>query len=1025
MIFNGAHRYNAALLALGLFFWGAAAVYAGGGKEATPELAQADEMIEVRDYSGAITVLTEFAGDYPDRFGEVQKRLLTIMADTSSYKVLADRLQEMIIESPEDSNTILLIIRELSAINADGGGSEQFIMDVEQMARLTVNRRELERILQNGRELLDRHDYVAALREYQNGFKLYREQMYGGNYDSTADSAVSLYLQNIGDFTASAQSLVYQFENARAALDSMPTRTEMDNMALTATIYVSVASNLDRLIEIKRQSVEAAQFLDGQSAVLEAAGDTNEERYFFSIAPLFIRGRNGEPVREGILGSIEGIWNIASEPLARAFNELADSFFTQALAAFDRENFDNALFIINSMNGFNRNSQAFFEKWTAFARPDGMIETVMNREVAAVKVRDFLKFDAVGQLFRYINSGCGEGSRYLTARTAEGAENVLSVWSNGTITAQSAISQELAWRRNYETYTSSITGIITELNTLIVRYSAVNPASIVQSGGDVNDRPDLRYFNETYRALNGLRDKFIDAQINSSITQYTIANRSMAHDMSVLRERFNEGTRLLSGVPLKLDDGTEITARYPSETLRIAMEITQSVQAQIDSARQLLNSYQNESAVISGSADIKALAAEARSIVSGLYELQNSNRTAENTARNHVNQADVLLGQAREFYNAASTALSGGNYDAAWDEAENSLERYSDSLGLEESASVRNEMNSRLNPLIAMIERIRYEDAVKVVRTLVNYARNEYFSGNFDMAEEILVNAEKRWSTVSAEQESEVEYWLTLVRSARFIQGGRTLSPTAPLYPEMSQLLSNARKNYEEGVRLINSNRRDAGLQMFAAAMKQTHEVRIMFPVNQDASILELQIDQITDPAAFNQNFTKRFQAALAGIKRGSLESFADLQDLAQINPRYPGINAALVQAEIDMGIRPAPPDTSRINRSNELAAAAQRMFEANISSQYPLVLENVNEALRLNPNNTLAMRIKDKVHVAMGIVQTADSYTEQEYLRAVSELQKGNNLLALSIVQRLLQRPENRDSVRLNELLQRIQSSM
>jgi hypothetical protein len=1025
MFFKRAHKYNAALLALGLFFWGTAAVYSGGGKEASPKLAQADKMIKGRDYSGAITVLTEFAGDYPDRFGEVQKRLLTIMTDTSSYKVLADRLQEMIIESPEDSNTILLIIRELSAINAAGGGTERFIMDVEQMARLTVNRRELERILQNGRELLDRHDYAAALREYQSGFELYREQMYGDNYDSTVNNAVNLYLQNMEEFIASARTIVYQFENARTALDSMSTRTEMDNMTLTATIYVSIASYLDRLIEIKRQSVEAARFFDEQSAVLEAAGDTNEERYFFSMVPLFIRGRSGEPVREGILGSIEGIWNIAAEPLARAFNELTDSFFKQALAAFDRENFDNTLFIINRMNGFNRNSQALFEKWTAFARPDGSIETVMNRESAAVKVRDFLKFDAVGQLFRYINSSCGEGNRYLMARTAARVENVLSAWSNGTMTAQSAISQELAWRRNYETYTSSITDIITELNTLIVRYRAVNPASIVQSGGDVNDRPDLRYFTETYRALNGLRDKFINAQINSAITQYTIANRNMEHDMSALRERFNEETRLLSGVPLKLDDGTEITVRYPRETLRIAVEITRSIQTQIDSARRLLNRYQSEGTVISGNSDIMALAAEARSIASSLYELQNGNKTAENTARNRVNQADILLGQAREFYNAASTALSGGNYDEARDQAENSLECYSDSLEMEESASVRNEMNSRLNPLITMIARLRYEDAVKVVRALVNDARNEYFSGNFDRAEETLVNAEKRWSTVSAERESEVEYWLTLVRGARFMQGGRILSPTAPLYPEMSQLLSNARKNYEEGVRLLSSNRRDAGLQMFAVAMKQAHEVRLMFPVNQDASILELQIDQITDPVAFNQNFTKRFQAAIAGIRRGSLESFADLQDLAQINPRYPGINAALVRAEIDMGIRQAPPDTSRISRSSELAAAAQRMFEANISSQYPLVLENVNEALRLNPNNTLAMQIKDRVQVAMGSVQAADSYTEQEYLRAVSELQNGNNLLALSIVQRLLQRPENRNSVRLNELLRRIQSSM
>jgi TolA-binding protein len=1023
MFFHTLRKYSAALLTLGLFFYGSAAVYAGGGKEPHTELTQADEMIKNKDYSGAINLLVKFVHAYPERFDEIQGRLRNIMTDMGGYTVLANKLLDMLADHPESADTILQMNRELAAMNAaDGAGTEQSGGDIEQMALLTVNRRTLERILQNGRELLDKNEYAAALHEYQNGFELYQEQMYRSGYGLSVNNTVRSFLQNISAFIVSAPTMVSQFENTRRSINTMPVRAVTDNAALLTMLYSGVASSLNRLIEIKQQIFNAVRFFDEQNAALVSANDMNEGRYFFSMATLLIRGRSGEAIEEGILGSIDGIWNIAAEPLERAFGEITDNFFSQVLAMIERDNFSGAISLLSRMSNFNRNSMDLFEKWAGFERPNGAVETVMNKETASAKAREFLKYDAVDQVIRFLNNSCWEGSRYMLARTAAEVENVLSAWSRGTITTSAAISQELAWRRNYESYASAVTGIITELNVVTARYRAINIPP--QPGGE-NERPDIDYLTRTYTALEGIRGKFVLSQINAAIIQYTITNRSMEQELSVLESNFDEETRLLSGVPSKLDDGTEITARYPREALSIAIEIARNIQPQIDSARRLLRRYQTENPVIASNSDIIALAAEARSIALRLNDLQTSNRNSDSAARSRITQADALLADARRFYNTANNALAASNFDTARDEAENSLARYNDSLEIQESVSVRNEMNSILDPLITGIAQRRYEDAVIAVRSLVNDARSEYFAGNFNNAEETLVRAETRWATISADPESEVEYWLTLVRGALFMRGGRIISPTAPLYPEMSQLLSSARKNYEEGVRLLNSNQRDAGLLMFDTAMRQSQEVRLMFPLNQAASILELQIGQLTDPSAFNQNFSQRFQTALAGIRRGSLESFADLQDLAQINPRYPGINAALVQAEIDIGIRPAPPDTRRINRSNELAAAAQRMLEANVRSQYPLVLENVNEALRLNPNNTLAMQIKDRVQVAMGGAQTADSYTEQEYLRAVRELQDGNNLLALSIVQRLLQRSENRNSVRLNELLRRIQANM
>jgi tetratricopeptide (TPR) repeat protein len=241
----------------------------------------------------------------------------------------------------------------------------------------------------------------------------------------------------------------------------------------------------------------------------------------------------------------------------------------------------------------------------------------------------------------------------------------------------------------------------------------------------------------------------------------------------------------------------------------------------------------------------------------------------------------------------------------------------------------------------------------------------------------------------------------------------------------MSQLLSDARKIYEEGVQLINAGQRRTGLAKFTEARQKTQEVRLMFPVNQEASLLELRIDQITDPEAFNSSFQRRFSEAVAGTKRGSVESFADLQNLAEINPRYPGIRNALVQAEIDMGYRPSPPDARALARSNELTALAREIIDQNVRAQFPIALEQLNQALVLNPNNSQAMSEKDRVQTLLGGGGSVvlSNTAERQYQRAVQELQQGNTVVALAIVQQLLQDPQNRNSTRLQELQRRIES--
>jgi tetratricopeptide (TPR) repeat protein len=292
-----------------------------------------------------------------------------------------------------------------------------------------------------------------------------------------------------------------------------------------------------------------------------------------------------------------------------------------------------------------------------------------------------------------------------------------------------------------------------------------------------------------------------------------------------------------------------------------------------------------------------------------------------------------------------------------------------------------------------------------------------------ELAEETLVRAQNRWRVTNVTEHQDVEYWLRLVRGALSVQSGRVIAPTAPLYAEMSQLLSDASRSYNEGVRLLGSGRRQDGLVRFSDAMEKTREVRLIFPMNQDARMLQLRVEQQTDPPAFNAAFRQRINEAVTGIKTRNPESFADLQDLAEINPRYPGIQALLSQAEIDMGFRPPPPNPADLARSAELTRSAEVIINNRDATRYEIAQTQLEEAIRLNPVNAQAQTFMDQLQIRMRGSGTIvhSSYVQEQYSAALQEFLRGNYLSANAIVERLLQNPENRRSTQIQDLKRRI----
>jgi hypothetical protein len=998
------------LLPLLLGLAAASPLSAEGTREAG--LALADKLIAERQYDEAIRILTGYTEENPDEFSRAQKRLRKIILLRDSYNTLTAELLDVLIEEPDNSEKILDLTRRLEAIEPAKGMARQFIARIEELAVFGYNRHLLEQIMAASREMLDRGEYVAAMRSYAGGLELYRDEFFAADHEESVKARVSLSLRSLMTGIDDFALLLAPFRSALAGIDQAAEGGE--DVALLRDLYARLSPLMERLIVLENTVADAGNYFDEQLARFRLEDPEMGDLNYLAFASRVIRGRLDADVQEGLLGSMAGFWASVLSPFEARLENAAELAYRNAHAAQEGRNFSRAREQFELAASYCALAMDYFAAWSRFYRGQPyQTYNYFGDTVIAFKAERYLWYYSMN-LAAESQMETGpllEQYNYLASMNS----TVMESWRQGWMDAQTAIAQESRARGVYHDLADKVAAVLERLKA--------------GDGALMEHRYELAGERGRFAPMENALTLFekMDADIfvlenAAAIGEYSIANGDLQGRIADWKSRFAEANRFFTGRP-----GAQATyvARYPREALELLVEIDRGSARGLAEGRALIARYEGEAPRFFREPRIAALYNGARSMVRELEGLRTSALALEQSARTQTARAEALEQEGDRLYREARSALAQNNFDTARDRALRAGERYDASLEIQESAELRRLRDSGLIALGAEITRLENETVVREVRNLVNSARSSYFEGNFETAEEYVVRAINRRRSVGLDDDPEVMYWLTVVRGAVSLRAGRVIPPTAPLYAEMSQLLSDARKKYGDGIRLINGSLREEGLARFAEAREKTREVRLMFPVNQEASLLDLRMDQVIDPAAFNASFQRRLTEAVAGTKRGSVESFAELQNLSEINPAYPGIRGLVVQAEIDMGYRPAPPDPRALARSNELTAAARGIIDRNVRAQFPAALEQLNQALALNPSNSQAMSLKDRVQTELGGGGSVvlNSAAEREYQRAVQALQQGNTLVAMTIVRQLLQDTQNQNSRRILDLQRRIES--
>ncbi|MDR1635796.1 MAG: hypothetical protein LBR93_00510 [Treponema sp.] len=1000
----------------------------GGGKKQDSPLDRADALIKEKQYDEAIRVLTDYLRENPDDFDRAQERFQRIVGIRSRYNLVTSELLDTVAEDPDNSERILALTRQLESLeSARNPQTRAFIARTRDIAQFAYNRKRLEDILREGRALTLGGDYRGALLAYRGGLDIYQEDFFNSGYGELIESRVRRDIEGIsGDvesFPALSNALGTLAGQLKGALGEGAAQGEKGGLSVRE-IYGRLESGIDRLTGIQGSLYRRAAYFDELLLSLREEDGSLGDRSFLSFASRLIKGHGGDASEDGMLVTLGAYWESLLAVLEQGAADTAESSYRAGMAYAEKGDYAAALEDFQAAGDYTGLSLAFLEKDRVFKAQTGEFgERIFDRLVPEGRAGDFLRSESRARALDLLQSTGRLGLEYGNWQANE--EDLIRSWREQDLSGLEMFNREEGLGDSYRDFQDKIDDLIARAD----RESAALGA-YASSPGEAGNFPAPNYIGEARAAQAALRGLIALGASRSAIRRYAAAGEDMGRRLADRREEFAGAERYIRGIPQDRNAGetgpvSGFAGPYPAEGLEILNRMGEVIEGDLEAGRIFLARYGEEKGDISGLPEIASLRADAGTALNDLVSLRLEAQNLAADARTRIAQAESLRLEGERYFREAQNTAAANDLEAAKERLERAAERYTASLAIQESASLRSDWDTRAVALGADIHRRENETAVREMRGMVNAARSAYFAGDFDQAEEFLVRAQTRRQAINVLEDPEIVYWLSIVRGALALRSDRVISATAPLYPEMSQFLSAAMKNYEEGVSLIETGRRSQGLARLADSRYMIQKVKLMFPVNQEAGLLELRIDQVTDPAAFNASFQRRLNDAIAGTKRKSLESFADLQNLAELNPRYPGIRNALVQAEIDMGRRPAPPDPLTLARSSELTTAARRIVEGKARLQFEVALRQLNEALALNPNNTQAMSLKDRLQTEMGesgnIVLS--SAAEGEYQRAVRELQRGNTLVALAIVEELLQDSRNRNSTRILELERRIHS--
>ena len=995
-------------------------------------LFEIERLIRRTDYTEALKQLNLYIEKKPDYFDNAQRLIKIIMNRRKQYSVLAERAIKSSTENPEDHETPAKIILQMRSIEKNPPAEIKRMIDMlEEMHLFKYYAYLFETIQQDSAKLSADGEYFAAINKVTDeGFGIYKDEYY--------DDFETEHTEMITD----AEAILADLENAVARYEDQSLHKEFDNVTSqfikavrdddydqALSLFPSVQQVYTRYSVIRNDVYTCG---DKIRQLYETQQEINPEITDASYLPFmqrFILGVS-DPQGSGILGAIDTKFNLNVENMKAAITQMMKKYNERYLAALPVQFFvgytdyadlsDNAKYAapLERYGSLGKKTNALYSLLSDGTEqsfePYPEYDISFDYEAGlAAKTADLMKL-----------TGDFEKERTFQQQLLadeQGSVNELfdSVFRMSTLlgTKSSLVPSAFEWAAEYEKleledwseHTKRYNFYLDSLFELSAASMTDSWSMITQSYKSDSDKyvsEAEEYRNNAKKYSDGF-DEHLESNVYRDVSANAVAALEYAKTSGTQKNPVYHYPEIAQ---LVYTHSQELSERYIQDIEEKQKILTDNLNAHED--------WLNNESLVEIVNDTVSYMQNKKSLLE-LNKVQSGQAVAETQLL--IDEAAYNKKYAESILEESRTALARGNLTQAENLLLEASEKYSDSLAIADSEELRAEADRVVAELSTKIMDAKNEIVIKESRELYTQAREALNYDRYDDSETLINAAINKWAETHTEKNPEFEDFLELVNTAVSMKTGRVLVPSDPLYSEMSQLLSIAYQYYDEGEQLINAGKKAQAEEALNSAVENLNKFKAVYPLNQEASLLLLKIDRLRDPAKFDEEFAQKVQAAIAQSKNKDTmaQAYNTLTDYYNLVPDYKGLKDTIYNLEIELGMRQRPVDNSAATRSARLVTQAQTQFNSAGSDTTKLnrALELVNEALKLNPNNSSAETLKDKISLKLGsssiIVLSSD---DQNLLtQAKKAYQNGNIDDANTYMLRLLN--NNPNNIKLKEV--------
>lgn len=1003
-------------------------------------LFEIDRLIRRTEYDEALKQLNIYIEKNPEKFDAAQTRIKRIMHARNQYSILAEKLIKLIQTDPGNNKEIYEITAQLEKFEKHPSDQNlQFIADLKKSAEFNYFRALFLEIQNATADLSHKGDYIAAVEKAKEGFWLYRDDFYETQEENEAIiSAVDKTLAEL-DLRISEFEEKNYLPRFNTAVSEFIKAVRAEQYDLAVNRLGEIENYFRNYNELRNGIVKAGNDLQAEFAEVQKLNSDLTDASFLPFMFRFVFGIESVP-DSGILGAVNSQWNDATGRM----NEAVYSVLLKKYGTYETEINAGLVNEVSRYSGLEKrvldiykiaeanpsaghNIQNPYQPYydicnyaqnlcTNALRLSGVYTQVRNTGAEQEKtLAKITNGNAEASEIRALFDSSSNLSKIIGDKESQKLEGF--AWTLAYNTAA-----EQAGRRDFDglsnQYSQMLDSVFTDTAAIFNR-SWTEITNYYKASSDSVYQNALAYYNSSEKYRAGFFTK---------IPQNVLAELRADISKSVVYEdTFNQDPELDFGIYYSYPDIAIQISNYTQTSAQNGIKTIDGYEAII------VENYGAQSQTVEGALEVDGLIADTRaSLEEDRQKLRSLITNAQEqvaVARRQMNAAQLARNEADIRFNEAQNALRNNDFDTARKKLQDALSKYDESLTNQNDEVLRSETDRKLQTLGENIAKAENEVVVREVRDLKTRAKDAYFNGRFDDAEKYLNQAKIRWAVTNVDEDEEITNLLNFVNTAISMKTGREILPSAPQYPEMSQLLNISYQYFDEGSRKIGEGDRAAGEADLALALESIQKLQYVYPLNQEASILTLRINRLLDPKKFSEEFAQKIDMAkmMCKSKDTQQEGYANLLDYYQLDPNYKGLKDLIYQVEIDIGIRQKPVSNSGANRAKRLVADAQKIYNSAGNDQAKLqnALSKIDEALALVSDNQEAMALKDRITTKIGGNTATVLSTEDErlYQLAIQRLQNNNVVGANAIVEQLLKKPQNGNSQKIKDLKNKIEA--